>query len=69
MIRSQLLARVPVENPHLCRSDIEMVVAAVFDTISAHLAAGTAPNSAHHALLAYGLGQRLPRRSPNRLGK
>ncbi|PXW66255.1 integration host factor subunit beta [Loktanella sp. PT4BL] len=40
MIRSELIARLAAENPHLYRSEIEKVVAAVFDTISTHLAAG-----------------------------
>ena len=40
MIRSELITQIAAENPHLIRSDVEKAVAAVFDTISAHLEAG-----------------------------
>lgn len=40
MIRSELVKRIAAENPHLIRSDVEKVVAAVFDTISEQLAEG-----------------------------
>jgi len=40
MKRSELVAKIAVENPHLTNGDAEKVVAAVFDTIVDHLAVG-----------------------------
>jgi integration host factor subunit beta len=40
MIRSELVARIAAENPHLTHSDAERVVNAVFDTIVEKLADG-----------------------------
>ena len=40
MTRSQLVAKLAVHNPHLYHRDVERVVAAVFEEISAALARG-----------------------------
>ena len=40
MIRSELVARVAAENPHLTHADAEKVVATVFNTITEHLETG-----------------------------
>jgi integration host factor beta subunit len=40
MIRSDLVQRVAEENPELALKDVERLVGAVFEAISAHLAAG-----------------------------
>ena len=40
MIRSELVARIAADNPHLTRSDAERVVQAVFEAITEKLAEG-----------------------------
>lgn len=40
MIRSELVARIAAENPHLTHADAEKVVATVFNTIVDHLELG-----------------------------
>ncbi|MFU8778626.1 MAG: integration host factor subunit beta [Roseovarius sp.] len=40
MIRSELVARLAAENPHLTYSDAENVVSTIFDTIVRHLEKG-----------------------------
>lgn len=40
MIRSELIARIVGQNPHLFAKDVEDVVAAILDRIAAALAAG-----------------------------
>lgn len=40
MIRSELIARIAGQNPHLFAKDVEAVVAAILDRIAAALAAG-----------------------------
>jgi integration host factor subunit beta len=40
MIRSELIARIAGQNPHLFAKDVEDVVAAILDRIAAALAAG-----------------------------
>jgi len=40
MIKSELIAQLTEENPHLFQRDIERIVATVFDEISATLEKG-----------------------------
>lgn len=40
MIRSELVAKIAEENPHLTMRDVEAIVSTVFDEMTAALAAG-----------------------------
>lgn len=40
MVKSELIARIAERNPHLFQRDIEKIVTAIFDEISAALARG-----------------------------
>lgn len=40
MIRSELVARIAAENPHLTQSDAEMIVRTIFESITETLANG-----------------------------
>ena len=40
MTRSDLIAELAADNPHLRRADVEMIVATIFDQITAALARG-----------------------------
>lgn len=40
MIKSELIAKLAEENPHLFQRDVELVVSTVFDTITDALASG-----------------------------
>ena len=40
MTRSELIADLAADNPHLQRADVELIVAAIFDQITATLARG-----------------------------
>ena len=40
MIKSELIERIAAENPHLYQRDVEKIVNAILDTITAGLARG-----------------------------
>lgn len=40
MIRSELVAKIAAENPHMTQADVERVMRTIFDTISEKLAEG-----------------------------
>ncbi len=40
MIRSELVAKIVADNPHLTQSDVDGIVRTVFETITERLAAG-----------------------------
>lgn len=40
MIRSELVAKIAAENPHLTQADAEMIVRTIFETITETLSKG-----------------------------
>jgi integration host factor subunit beta len=58
MIKSELIAKLAAENPHLTRADVERVVNTVLETMTEALESGGRSNCAASAPFRCGAGRR-----------